>query len=551
MSMDVIIHWVSQGKPIKVEGDQLVKCTAGNRIKRHLSKSHNDKEIQKVATFILSQLKNADTVDKSSLLNLADSFVRQNHGKGSIQLFDREVGCHRPKIEYCHRGNQAGLLKWERNGLPSEIYQKHPEFCRFLEDSKILSQMKVTRDTLNEIEGEPAITVNGQPMKWSDLQKQFEFVHSTQYNETFVINKNPSDVVNYRGVYTYLDNGRGLQPHHPYRSERTPVSNLDDEGYEKVLAKAHEFIRPGEEDLSEEERTERNGERPFILQLVTSNVKGPNTNVHNLLLNAKHPYIRLIMGKSNPEINTVKGQVYEVGYGWRQKVKIPFIATQGQFRSPDVWEYNPCEKKVVTNIPLSQSEARALNDYTAKYHRDSINLGRSIGFHLTRQNCSSYINAALNVAGISVPTEISLVNLIKDISPNWLKQVGRCYQSTKKRGSLLLEKVFGFIPQSLKNVVSKVRKAFVKAVHAMAEAVVAFFASLVRLSLGAHKGNGGQAFVAPDSAPKKIVADAADVNKWYKLSSYRINLPGVLQRWQHEQASTVVYDKPMRLAIVP
>jgi len=554
-SMTVVSNWVLQGKSIKVENGNLVKSSFCNRIHYGLSKSYKDQEIQKVAAYILSQLDSIEEGEaKPSLIALADAFVRQNHKSEHIKPFDRKVACHRPKIAFCHQANQVGFLKWQRNGLPPEIYQKYPEFCRFLEDSKILSQMKVTRDTLTEIDGEPALTAtvkeNGKLetkwMKWSELQKKFEFVYSQRYRETFVVKKDTSE------VFTYLDNGLGLQLHHPFLSERTPISTLNDEQYGKVLAKANEFIRPGEENLSEEEREERNTKRTFVLQLVSSYVKGPNTNFHEMLSKPQHPYIRLVIGESNPEMSTSKGQVYEVGYvRSKKKVFSPLMTTKGQFRSPDTWEYNPCESRVVTNIPITKDEATALNAYSTKYHRNGINLGNPIGFHITRQNCTSFIHVALHVVGVGVQTEILLVDLIKEITPDCIKQIGRLYQNLKKGIAQIGHKIFGFIPECIKNTASKVRKVFKSAIKAIAGAAVAFSVAILRLPLGGAKGKGGQAFVHPNAPPQRISSDANDLKTWYKLSSYRINLPGVIQRWQRKQASTVVYDNPVRLTIVP
>jgi hypothetical protein len=206
---------------------------------------------------------------------------------------------------------------WLKAGQPPEILQKFPEFAKYLHDSQILSQMKITRDQVAEYEGQPALLVDRQWVSFADLQNRFEVTHSELYAQKFVVEKAT------RNVFTYLDNGRGLQPHHPYQTTNTPISTLDEENYEKTWKKASQFIRSDEAHLSLEEREALNQNRPFILQLVTSNIHHGNSNYHQFLRNPKHSYMRIIVGKDNPDLNTHKGEVYEVGYGWK-KAPWPF-----------------------------------------------------------------------------------------------------------------------------------------------------------------------------------------------------------------------------------
>ena len=317
-----------------------------------------------------------------------------------------------------------------------------------------------------------------------------------------------------------------------------------------MLSKAQAFIRPGEENLPPEERRQRNLQRPHVLQLVSSYTKSADTNLHNLLINAKHPYLRVIMGNDNPEKQTRKGEVYEVGYGWRNKV-ISLASGQGQFRSPDIWEYHDCDQRLVTNIPISQEEANALNQYTMKYHRGAVSLGNPIGFHITRQNCSTYVRFAMCVAGIKVPTEIPLTTLIKEIAPSWLAQTAAFFRKVKQGIYEGIRRAVNVLPDCVRNAAVKGAQVVMRAVKAAFEGIAAFSLALVKLCLGNGSGTGGRAFAPPNTTPTHIRPDTEDWTSWFKLSSYRVNLPGVLQKWQREQASTVIYDKPVKLAIVP
>ncbi|TXI42063.1 MAG: hypothetical protein E6Q59_01285 [Nitrosomonas sp.] len=540
------VNWISKGSQIKIENGELAKCSMQERLGRFFSKKQSDQDIQQVSAHILSKLQIASPDERQSLVALADSFIRHNQKAKGIHSFDRTVAAYRSELGFVHKGNSAGFRKWMESGrLPADVFQKYPEFCNFLEASKIRSQMKVTRDTLKVIDDEPAILVEGSWMKWSQLKETFEYAFSGRHQEIFVVHKEM------RHIYTYLDNGRGLELHHPYRSEYTPISTRDEEEYEAILAQAQTFVRPGEEGLSLEERAERNKDRTFILQLVTSQVEGPKTNLHNLLVNRKHPYLRVVIGKDNPKMNTFKGEVYEVGFGWLKKMRIPLVTTQGQFRSPDAWEYMPCDKKIVTSMPITQEEAAALSTYTTKYHRNSVNLGNPIGFHILRQNCSSYARAALNVAGIKVPTEIPITAVIKEITPDWIKAIGAVFKRVKDGVEGVSLEVLKWTPQCVRDSILYIRGGCVKIAGAIAKGAAAMSIAIIRLPLGAAAGKGGQAFVEPDAQPRAIVPDAADWKAWFRLSSYRINLPAVLQRWQLEQASTFARPYNGTLAIVP
>lgn len=542
--------WFLQGETLELRDNTFVKSVGRERIYRFFSKSHDCQQIKIIAAFIQRKLAEAPTpVERQEYLQLADAFVSRHgsdwYGGRIARVFDRAVVSYRPNVTFAHQENQASYQKWLRNGFSADIYHKHPQFCTFMETSGLMSQMKVTRDAVREIDGEPAVLVEGAWTKWSVLRTLFEPRASKRYGETFIVHKHTNE------VYTYLDNGRGLQKHHPYVTENAPISTLNEGQYQTVLAKAQAFVRPGEEHLSDEERQRLNAGRPFVLQLVSSYTEGLNTRMHELMIKPKHPYLRVIAGADNPEQNTRRGEVYEVGYGWKKKVIIPLRTTQGQFRSPDVWEYVPVEERLVTNIPISQEEARALREYTLKYHRDGVNLGNPVAFHLTRQNCSTYVRNAMAVAGIEAPTEVDLASLIHEVSPEWMANVadffGQIYQGAKKS----LKCAISALPQGVHNALTTCADKISSLARRAMEAVTAFCMVPLNALLGGGLGEGGRAFVPPRAPESQIGPTLHSWKSWFSLSTYRINLPGVLQRWQRQQASTVVYDKPVRLAIVP
>lgn len=437
---------------------------------------------------------------------------------------------------YPDKKHNALYTKWEKYGFPMDILNNHPEFVLFMEKTGLLSQMKITKDVPCIIDGKPALLVEGEYMSWDQIEEKFEVQYARAYSETFIIHRESRD------VYTYLANGKGLQPHHPYRSDTTPVTVLSEDEYKKTFDVACNFVREEEKALSAEEVLSRNQERPFIVQIVSSYVKGSDSNFSRLVTRSKHPYLRIIIGKDVSAANVLKGEVYEVGYGWEKAIDNPFKASGGRFRSPDIWEYKSCEERVVTNIPVSQEEARKLRVYTKKYHLDGLNLGNKVGFNLLTQNCSTYIAKALEVANINVPVEISLPELIGKIAPN---SIANTYKNINK----MRVKVVAFL--RVPEWVRRIAGAIVLVVKSVFSAIAAFILSGIVVCLRGRNVNKGQAFGKVNQPRKELRLLASKLKQWFSLSSYKINLPGVLQEWQRQQASTVVYKDPIKLVIVP
>lgn len=535
-----------QNDSIRLRDEKIVSCSFAEKIKRFCSATYDKKEIQAVADHIFNSLKNQEQSD--AYLPLADAFVLRyantRNGDKISQLFDRMISSVVPEREFLHDANKVCLEKWLRYGQDAFIYHRHPDFCNFMETSGLLSQIKVTRDAFQEVDGEPAVKVNGHWMKWTTFKEKFEAIFSERYNETFIVHSDNQ-------VYTYLDNGKGLQPHHPYLTENTPTSLINDEDYAKVLAKAHTFVRKGEENLSPAELHNRNMKRTFILQLVTSRANGPNTCLNNLLTNPKHPYMRLIIGKDDPSSNTHKGEVYEVGYVRKSEVIAPLTTTDGRFRSPDIYEYMNFEEKLVTNIPVTPKEAHAFTDYVSDYHRGEVNLGNPIGFHLLKQNCSTFIRAALAAANVQVPTEITLGDLVRKISPVWIASTCGMVKKLAAGTQSLAKRAIDILPSCVRNGINwtagKVRDVF----HRVLETLSAVVFIPIKIGLGDAFGSGGRAFIRIGDRPHNIEPSLKSFKRWFMLPSYKVNLPGILQNWQREQASTVIYKKPVRLCIVP
>lgn len=544
-------RWLSHGKTISLEGNQLVKTSLKERLHRFFSGKYDKQCVEKVSNFIASGINASQQSEKTHFLVLADAFVsryaRNWRCNKIAKTLDRTCILHRVDHVFKHRGNVAAYTKWISQGMPPEIYWRYPDFCTFMETSGLLSQMKVTKDRPTEIDGEPAIIVEGKLEKWSQIKNRFQAVYSPEYREKFIVDKCV--------VYTYIGNGKGLQKHHPFITEMTPISILTDPEYEQVLCKAHEFVRQGEETLTPVEQEKLKAQRNFVIQIVTSYVDGKDTNITELIQRRQHPYLRLIMGSDEPRANAFKGNVYEFGYvsktPLRQSLRHLLAASQGRFRSPDIWEYKQCAEKVVTNIPVTADEARTFLDYTLMYHRQGINLGNQIGFHATKQNCTTYVGSALAAANITTPVEVTLLELINRISPQWFADIKTFSIYCGNKANQAIAFVGRALPIWLTRACSTLADRISKAALRIIDAFAAISLVPARVVLGDASGDGGLAFVPPTQSLALIGPGLTKGKRWLSLSSYRFTLPGILQEWQRAQPSTVIYKRPLQLAIVP
>lgn len=517
---------------------------------------YRTEQIEKIVNFVadkLTTLEEGDKWDEYKAVWDACVVTYQKDKKLSkmLELKERKVCKKCVDVAFQHFKNLALENKMKRDGHDVKIFRKFPKFVLFLEESGLLSQIKITRDDITIVDGEPTILVEGKRMPWSELEEKFtwEFAGIEFKNEKFIVCKDPKSKNN-NEVYTYLDNGKGLQKHHPYTSKKlTPISKIDDADYRKTLKKAKKFKRAGESDTVRKAKKE---ERKFILQIVTSKTTGPNTNFHNLIMRSKHSYLRVIIGKDNPDLRTKKGEVYEVGnYGTFNKYA-PFSPGAAQFRSPDLYEYKTCEERIVTNIAITQKEANKLFQFVDSYHKRRLNLGIRIGFHLFYQNCTVFVRKACEAADIKLPTEIALSDLICKIAPEKIQKLGKKIKQGHKKIVNLEARAVQIFPKKVKNFLIASRLALIEVVGKIIEIITAISLLPANFFLGGLKGEDGVAFDIEKKKKRDGVAPPLKrLKNWFSLSTYRVNLPGVLIEWQKNQPSTEIYNKPIKLAIVP
>jgi len=550
VSIQANIEQLQKDGYLRVENQQIVPDNGIlSTLKHYFIPSYHTNQVKKVIQCLKERLRGIETREEA--LKLSDALIVHYGADKKIEKKLRKLDCVARPLRadpsaYLHPENALQFSKWVRASQPEEIFHRFPKFAEFLHQSKLLSQIKITRDTLQIIEGEPALLVEGDWMKESDLKKRFKVEYSERYGTSFITDCTSID----HDVYTYLDNGRGLEKYHPYQTIGHSISKIDDEAIEKVRAKANAFIRPEEAELSQEERDKLNESRPFVMQIVSSYTKEGRSNFSETLCNPRHVYARLVAGMDQ-EIQghqIRKGDIFEWGFGWKRGLCFPLEATQGHLCTLDPWEYMFCAKRIVTNIPLSIEEMQSGFLYAILQQNKQVKLGREIGFQLTKQNCTVFDRKFAEQTGIAIPTEIKLKPLLFRILPDVLKRLGSQIASYSQRASDCLCKSIractpACVADGALSCAEKIHRVYTLALNSLEAAILL----PVRILLGGLFGDGGESF----DEGKQIQAPARNPDSWFDLSSYRYNLPAILQEWQMKQPSTVVYENPVRLTIVP
>jgi hypothetical protein len=419
------------------------------------------------------------------------------------------------------------LEKWKRYGFDPKLYDKYPDFQKFLFRTPLASQMKLCRDQITELQGEPAILVEGKWVTFKSLQDRFEMKYSPKYRESLIQEKTSGR------IYTYLDRGLGLVPHNPFTDAcSSPISLLSKADYDKTLSTAKTFNRT----------KDQSKEYDHIIQVVTNCAhdwkdQHPLTGgLAELFMRPKHPYLRWI----NP-----KGEVYEVGYCSNKIKPLAILATQvGYFRSPDLWEYKQSDERLVTSIPATEEEVKKLSEYTQFFMSGKPEFGQAPAFHPTKQNCSTFVKSAVKYAtGLDLSEELNLDQILQKIAPPCLRQLGLYLQKGK---NWITAKMIQLLPTCIYRcyhwVVEKIKK--------IGNLIIAFHLSLMTGVLGNAKGTTGRAF-STETPSARFTPPLKTWRNWFDLSQYRVYCPGALQEWQRLQPSTEIYKNNIKLAITP
>lgn len=545
------LYWLNHGDTISVSGQSLKKDNFFSRTKRSIHAKTDRKKTVETAQFIMNQLslrrQPGGVGDDAEIKKLAERFLQVSTKKKTatkeIDLLDRQL--HSALGDYTTPSNKKDFARWKQWGFNSEIFQNHFEFAKFLLETPLGSQMKIFNDPIVMKGSVPGIIVEGEWASIEQIKSRFEASYSAEYSQKFIVDKHTKE------IYTFLDNGRGLQKHCPYGEEKlTPIVTLNEEEYARTLDAAQKFVRTGE---SSEVQEEKNEERTFILQIVSSYVDGTNINATKLLTQSKHVWLRLIAGKDDSNLGIKKGEVFEIGYEWDSPYKLPALTTKGRFRSEDIWNYVRTKERLVTNIAITQDEMHKIVDYTLGYKKEIKENGQKIAFNYFRQNCSAFVHYAAKQAGIKVPTKILLTDVIKEISPDWMKAIGRGFLQVKSGIKGAIKFSVSWLPNPLLVAGKTVVHAIYWVAHAILDAIGAASVSCVSFFLGGAFGQRALAFTKNFEQRKKLNPTLLQMKNFFSMKKFYYHLPGKLQKWQRAQKeATVIYKNPVKFtAVVP
>lgn len=508
--------------------------------KWNYSQLRKEPQMTKLVNEILARLNDPSKGD--SAIKPATKFVelcvKNKINSKMLSILDRQL--HAKDTAFQIAENKANFVRWNKWDFNSDVFVHHYEEAKYLLNSPLGNQMKIFKDPIIMQDHLPGILVAGQWTSIQAVQDQFEIKYLPKFKEKFMVLKGTED------VYTFLDNGRGLQEHNPYTAETLscPLTRLSDDEFDRTWIEAMKFKRTDDE-RSDDSRT-------FIFQIVSSYItNSQNNNAMELLYRRKHPWIRVICGRENPEFGTKKGDVFEIGFGWTAPSKLVAKTTEGRFRvNGDLWNFKTAEQRVVTNIAITPEEADEILQYILGFHSRNIHPSKAddkIAFNLWSQNCSAFVHHIAKKAGVHAPTQIYLTELIARISPNWLKAIGRGFLSVKSGVKSAFSAVVpSFINKPLTWAIHMIRDIGLS----IANFVLVRPFSLISLALGGGSGAVGREFTR-NAHVKVPLGSRLNFKNFFSLRRFHYHLPGILQEWQRKQPSTVIYKDTVKLSIVP
>lgn len=514
------------------------KNTEMNQLIARCFSEQQSEKVYQYANQILKKHPNVSTIDLSE--RLIQAFKKDRSFNLSLRHFDFELGALKMEKNensdstFVLIDNKIRLKKWESYGLDSHLFYKNKEFIDFFFDSYLGSQMKMTKiPHLREINGEPALLIEGEWKEANTILKEFEVRFIPTYKEKLIFKKQTNQ------VYTYTDTAQGLVPFHPYQKGlKTPISKINFQDYKKTLESAQKFVRETDLELADDQIKSK---RTCILQIVSSHIHEDKhysfltRNFFNLF-NRKHPWIRLI----EFDQTTKEASVYAIGFGWEEKVFLPFKTILGRFRSIDPWEYQAAER-VVTNIAITPEELKKLQEFPEQFIKND----RPVGFNLLTQNCSVGVRTGIAAAtGILVPTEISHSSLFMRLTPDFFSKSINKINAIRKDVKFLISRVTPVFTQKGYSLLSKtILKCY--------QAIIAFRLTLIGTLMGSAYASSDKG-ADLENPTQNLKPSTHRLRYWFDLSLHKAHLPGILQEWQLKQPSTIVYPKNHKgFSIVP
>lgn len=521
----------NRSKSFSLKEDKFISDDFNAKLKKRFNLKYSKNEALKIINYVLEKIKFSINFQelKRPTIALANRVIRLFSNMASIKtnllILDRALLQIKLHKNFILKENSILFQKWQNYGLKEELFYEYPNFSDFMMRSTLASQMKITSDNIKIIDNEPAILVEGKWTKFLEIENRFSYKYSAFYKEIFIFEKSTNE------VFSYLPNSRGLQKFHPYLNAFDEVGKIQNNEYKNALKEALKFER---------NYLENKSKYKHILQIVTSKEKSRSNILKDSnfseFASYQHPFIRFIDGDSK-KVNILG---YNLGFKARLNILKTFL---GKFRSLDIWEYKSCDKKIVTNIALTDNEKEKFFNFCKKFINDDIKFGKKIAFHYMRQNCTSFVKNALEYAtNEKISAELYLHELIYYLAPEILRKLSLFIKQSIHSLKNLTLKIFPkFVEKSVNFLIAKIQDIF--------NAIIAFSISIFASFLGAFSGNVARRLNNPESN-QKFYPPLSKFLNWFNYSNYKIDFPSKLVFWQLKQKSTIIFDRPKKLRII-
>ncbi len=431
--------------------------------------------------------------------------------------------CYQPgptAEEVAMREEKQAVAKWEKSGLPAQIYHANPAEAKQLLNGHLHHLIAYYGDEVKVgTDGHLEILSQG---IYKSVPSVLEGLAFTAMN--FKAEKDGTE-------WTYLPK-QGLVPWSMTEwSELKSMAQLSPKQMAHVQAQAQKLIAP-----------KATGKTEYVLQIVSSwkeptfqNMAWLASGVDETLTQPLHPWIRLI---------TPQGEVLSTGFNWGKTISYQNVAetTEARFRTPDLYEAIQSSSRIVTNIAIDEAQFQMIKQTVERYNQ------RGIAFNFIRQNCTTFIAHTMRKLGFDVPLYMTLGELFWNCMPNFVKTCVNAVKGPYK----FVKKAFHTILFYTAPITYFMWKTVTKVVNIIAEFFATISKNILIFILGGDKGIGAaevqQGYIEPTTnEPLEVPYDGSvrmiDTLKDFFIDGHnQIYVPRKLIDWQMRQSATTVCD---------
>ena len=292
--------------------------------------------------------------------------------------------------------------KWVAAGFDRSLITTDPEAVHFAVSSRLIYTISMYAAASAYLDGEPMVikAVQGRAyfkvegewrpysafkdqIRYSSVRRSFlgwNFIHPAGF-----ISK---DWVEYDQIY--------------------PIARLNTAGIQAAKGHARKFWGKDQPEV------DPGIEKPCVLQVITTRkepegLPTPWWQRHFQEKNPdRHTSLRLI---------TPEGDLYSFGIALRHEDEAFLSSMRSVLATgianvpiPDYQESRKAERQVLVALPLSQERAKKIIDF-------ANTASKGIAFNIAQQNCARFAEGALQIAGVTVTSRVSVSQLVLDALP--------------------------------------------------------------------------------------------------------------------------------------